>query len=118
MLRRYKMTVSTSSLHAHLSSKHGVDTTPDTTVSAAQQSLTKFFGAQRSSANLQRKLTHDIFLWFANALLPFSVIEADGTKLFLAKYCSISPEEVPGRMAVARAGNCLLIVVNFVSVNS
>ena len=72
------------------------------TAHEAQSSLRKFFGSSNSVSLSQ--LARDIFLWFADGLIPFSLIESDGTKLFLAKYCKISPDQIPGRMAISRAG--------------
>ena len=92
-------TVSTSNLSVHLHSKHKIDASNSSpkTAHEAQSSLTKFFGSSNSVSLSQ--LARDIFLWFADGFIPFSLIESDGTKLFLAKYCKISPDQIPGRDA-------------------
>ena len=49
-------------------------------------------------------LAKDMFLWLSHSLLPFRVVEDEGTKLFLAKYTKIPLEKIPGRKAVIRVG--------------
>lgn len=114
-LCRYKISVSTSSLHSHLYNKHQIDSRSDNRAasSGAQDTLKGFFKITKTSKTHSKaaSLPGDIFLWFAHALLPHNTIEDEGTKLFLGKYLGISPEQIPGRNAIERAGNCKLEIV-------
>ena len=122
-IHRYKKSVSTHSLHHHLSNHHNISASGSVQEQGMQQ-LDNFFGQGKRkksssgsgiSSKKRKEMNFDSFLWFAGANIAFNTLECKSTKAFLSKYLGMSAEDLPSRKSVINAGEkCYNEVKQFV----